>query len=367
MFFPTRTVIFLALIAGVLVSAPLLHAAGPSFSVSFPKSRNEKPLDGRIFLLLSTDPSAEPRMQIDDSVRTQMMFGMDVDGMKPGQTVVVDDSANGYPIRSLRDVPAGEYYVQAVLHRYETFHRSDGHTVKLPMDRGEGQHWNIAPGNLYSTPQKIKLGPATGPIAIVLDQAIPPIPPEVRAKAAALYGELGGERFRAELARLDPESAALLPSGDRQRLIRAFEIVRATGIPIGAWQRRKPDQAPYRFASILLMPPREALYAACDARFLRMIEAGALGEAAALAARALAPDLPAMKGVGVPELLRHLRGDISLDEAIALAMRETRRYAKRQTTWFRHQMAAGLRLNEQYSESLLRCSCHFVDQLLLTG
>ena len=197
--------------------------------------------------------------------------------------------------------------------------------------------------------------------------AIPPIPPEVRAKAAALYGELGGERFRAELARLDPETAALLPAGDRQRLTRAFEIVRATGIPIGAWQRQKPEKAPYRFASILLMPPREALYAACDARFLRMIEAGALGEAAALAARALAPDLPAMKGVGVPELLRHLRGDISLDEAIALAMRETRRYAKRQTTWFRHQMAAGLRLNEQYSESLLRCSCHFVDQLLLTG
>ena len=96
-------------------------------------------------------------MQIDDSVRTQMMFGMDVDGMKPGQTVVVDDSANGYPIRSLRDVPAGEYYVQAVLHRYETFHRSDGQTIKLPMDRGEGQHWNIAPGNLYSTPQKITL------------------------------------------------------------------------------------------------------------------------------------------------------------------------------------------------------------------
>ncbi len=158
MFFPTRSVIFLALIAGVLVSAPL-HAAGPSFSVSFPKSRSEKPLDGRIFLLLSTDPSAEPRMQIDDSVRTQMMFGMDVDGMKPGQAVVVDDFANGYPIRSLRDVPPGEYYVQAVLHRYETFHRSDGHTVKLPMDRGEGQHWNIAPGNLYSTPHKITLGP----------------------------------------------------------------------------------------------------------------------------------------------------------------------------------------------------------------
>ena len=81
------------------------------------------------------------------------------------------------PSAALRDVPPGEYYVQAVLHRYETFHRSDGHTVKLPMDRGEGQHWNIAPGNLYSTPQKITLEPSAGPIAIVLDQEIPPIPP----------------------------------------------------------------------------------------------------------------------------------------------------------------------------------------------
>src|SRR6478672_5779971 len=176
MFFPTRSVIVLALIAVILFSAPLSNAAGPSFSVSFPKSRNEKPLDGRIFLLLSTDPSAEPRMQIDDSVRTQMMFGMDVDGMKPGQTVVVDDSANGYPVRSLRDVPPGEYYVQAVLHRYETFHRSDGHTVKLPMDRGEGQHWNLAPGNLYSVPRKITIGTSGLSVSLTLDNEIPPIP-----------------------------------------------------------------------------------------------------------------------------------------------------------------------------------------------
>ena len=121
MFFSKRSVSFLALMAGILISASLSYAAGPSFSVSFPKSRSEKALDGRIFILLSNDPSAEPRMQIDDSVRTQMMFGMDVDGMKPGQAVVVDDSANGYPIRNLRDVPPGEYYVQAVLHGTRLF------------------------------------------------------------------------------------------------------------------------------------------------------------------------------------------------------------------------------------------------------
>ncbi|MGE3784590.1 MAG: tRNA (adenosine(37)-N6)-dimethylallyltransferase MiaA [Alphaproteobacteria bacterium] len=196
--------------------------------------------------------------------------------------------------------------------------------------------------------------------------AIPPVPPEIRGEAAALYAELGGERFRARLAALDPEAASLLPSGDRQRLTRAFEVIRATGTPIGAW-RHRTDPAPYRFGSILMMPPREALYPACDTRFEQMIASGALAEAAALAARALAPDLPAMKALGVPELLRHLRGEIPLDQAVLQAQRETRRYAKRQMTWFRHQMTADLLFNEQYSESLLRCSCHFVDQFLLTG
>jgi tRNA dimethylallyltransferase len=196
---------------------------------------------------------------------------------------------------------------------------------------------------------------------------IPQIPPEIRAEAAALYGELGGEGFRARLATLDPEAASLLPAGDRQRLTRAFEVVRATGRPIGTWQRQKAEPAPYRFAAILLMPPREALYAACDIRFERMIGDGALDEAALLVARALAPDLPAMKAVGLPELRCHLRGEIPLGEAIALAQRATRRYAKRQMTWFRHQITADLVLSEQYSESLLRCSRHFVDQFLLTG
>src|ERR1700682_1444283 len=167
MFFHRPSGVLIALITGFLV-ASFSHPAGPSFSVSFPRDRSEKPLDGRIFLLISNDPSAEPRMQIDDSVRTQMIFGVDVDGMQPGQAVGVDDYAAGYPIRSLHDVPPGEYYVQALLHHYETFHRSDGHTVKLPMDRGEGQHWNIAPGNLYSTARRISLGPSGGPIAIVL-------------------------------------------------------------------------------------------------------------------------------------------------------------------------------------------------------
>jgi tRNA dimethylallyltransferase len=115
-----------------------------------------------------------------------------------------------------------------------------------------------------------------------------------------------------------------------------------------------------------MMPPRPQLYEACDARLLAMIGQGGLDEANALAARGLAPDLPAMKALGVPELLRHLRGDIPLDAAIALAQRATRRYAKRQVTWFRHQVTPDLIFNEQFSESLLRCSRHFIDQFILT-
>lgn len=149
----------------------------PQFSVSFPKERSAQPLDGRLLLLLSTDPSTEPRMQINLSVNTQMVFGVDVDGLQPNQSVIVGENAFGYPVRSLGDVKPGEYFVQAVLHRYETFHRADGATVKLPMDRGEGQHWNLAPGNLYSRPQKITLGADEAKISIVLDQEIPPIAP----------------------------------------------------------------------------------------------------------------------------------------------------------------------------------------------
>jgi len=167
----------LLMVAG-LAGAWRSHAsAAPRFSVTFPKERSAQPLDGRILLLLSTDPSAEPRMQINDTPRTQLVFGMDVDGLAPGQAFTVDDSAFGFPIRYLHDVPPGDYTVQVVLHRYETFHRLDGHTVKLPMDRGEGQHWNLAPGNLYSKPRKVTLSAGGEQVVIVLDQEVPAIPP----------------------------------------------------------------------------------------------------------------------------------------------------------------------------------------------
>lgn len=153
------------------------NIANPRFEITFPATASKEPLDGRLLLLISTNDSQEPRFQINEDLTTQQVFGVNVDAWKPGQPMIVDQGAFGYPRRSLADVPAGEYWVQALLHRYETFHRADGHTVKLPMDRGEGQQWSRAPGNLYSTPRKMRLDDATGPIPITLDKIIPPIEP----------------------------------------------------------------------------------------------------------------------------------------------------------------------------------------------
>lgn len=148
------------------------------FSVTYPKERSAIPLDGRLLIMLSTDSTREPRFQISDGPRTQQIFGQNVEGWEPGEAVHGGEEAYGYPVKSVKDIPPGEYWVQALLHRYETFHRSDGHTVKLPMDRGEGQQWNRAPGNLYSTPRKIRFDPRQGSlIPITLDQVIPPIQP----------------------------------------------------------------------------------------------------------------------------------------------------------------------------------------------
>ena len=178
----TRTPITLALalLALCLFSthAEMQSTTGRRFEISFPATAAKDALDGRLLLLISKDNTEEPRFQISEDLTTQQVFGVNVDGWKPGQAMVVDQGAFGYPRRSLTDIPAGEYWVQALLHRYETFKRSDGHTVKLPMDRGEGQQWSRAPGNLYSTPQKIRLdGNSSKPIAITLDKTIPPIEP----------------------------------------------------------------------------------------------------------------------------------------------------------------------------------------------
>jgi tRNA dimethylallyltransferase len=216
---------------------------------------------------------------------------------------------------------------------------------------------------------------------------IPPIPQDVRAESKKLYDALGSEVFRSALAKLDPESAAKIKPNDRQRLIRAYEVVRHTGKTLGAWQKtqrpasfrgeldpetgasenpesrlfkKEQNQTGFRINFLsskdekkivrddefkivrhLLLPPREELYAACDARFLRMMERGAVEEVKALMAQGLDPELPAMKILGVREIAAYLRGDVSREEAIAKAQQATRNYAKRQVTWFRGQWKDG--------------------------
>jgi hypothetical protein len=161
----------------LLAAAPSGPVTGVRAVVKVAPDLASRPLDGRLLLMLSKDDAAEPRFQISDEPKTQQVFGIDVDGWRPGEAATVDASALGFPRESLSGLPAGTYTVQALLHEYETFHRADGHVVKLPMDRGEGQQWNRAPGNLYSTPRKVAFDPARDEaIDITLDKAIPPIP-----------------------------------------------------------------------------------------------------------------------------------------------------------------------------------------------
>ncbi len=157
--------------------------SGLRFELSFAEARSAEPSDGRMLLLISNNEGREPRFQISDGPDTQLIFGVDVEGLKPGEVAVFDASVFGYPLNSLSKIPAGEYWVQGLLNRYQTFHRSDGHTVKLPPDKGEGQQWSRKPGNFYSQPKKVSLDPRISQkIEIVLDQEIPPKPDPVDTK-----------------------------------------------------------------------------------------------------------------------------------------------------------------------------------------
>ena len=146
------------------------------FSVSFTKEMSDQAQDGRLLLLLSANDKAEPRFQINDGLETQLVFGVDVDAMKPGQDIIIDESAFGFPIQSLKSIPSGAYFVQALINRYETFNLKTGHTVKLPPDQGEGQQWNSKPGNFYSKPVKVNVDLTKNEIIkVVMDQKIPTI------------------------------------------------------------------------------------------------------------------------------------------------------------------------------------------------
>lgn len=183
---------------------------------------------------------------------------------------------------------------------------------------------------------------------------MPPIPEPVRQAARDLLAAEGPAALHARLARADPASAARLRPSDTQRIGRAWEVLAATGQGIAAWQDQAGDApAPWRFAAILLDPPRAALRQAIAARWATMLEAGALDEVRGLVARGLDPALPAMRAHGVPELAAHLAGGMSLDAASARAILNTGQYTKRQATWFRHQSLADPgethRINARYA------------------
>ncbi len=167
---------------------------------------------------------------------------------------------------------------------------------------------------------------------------IPALPAEARTRAERLFDGEGEAATRARLRDLDPLAEARIEAGDRQRLVRALAVAAATGRALSDWQAdTRPALAADAWRGVVLEPDREALYRRCDQRLDRMIAAGAVAEAAALAARGLPTTLPAMKAVGLAELAAHAAGALSLAEATALAQRETRRYAKRQMTWLRNQ------------------------------
>ena len=181
--------------------------------------------------------------------------------------------------------------------------------------------------------------------------SIPPVPPEIRNEAAALYERLGHAQFQAELAKRDPGMIDM--PRDKQRLIRAYEVIAATAKPLRVWQQTADETPlPYRFAVLVFDPPRETLYAAIERRFDRMMERGALEEACRILALNLDPSLPAMKAVGLKELISHLKGEMRLAEAVTKAKQSSRNYAKRQVTWFRHQLPEAKRVPAQFSESL---------------
>lgn len=196
---------------------------------------------------------------------------------------------------------------------------------------------------------------------------IPDIPPEITAAVRAEVAQAGGEAHRL-LREADPKLAETIRPSDKQRIARGVEVKRATGRPLSAWQALPPEPlVEGHFLKAVLAPARDLLYRRIDARFRRMVREGALEEVAALMDLDLDPSLPLMKALGLRPLIAHLRGEISLDQAILIGQAESRRYAKRQETWFRTQMISWNRLVAQDLESLEANFFSLIDDFGLTG
>ena len=203
---------------------------------------------------------------------------------------------------------------------------------------------------------------------------VPAIPDDIRSEGRRRVEQLGDERFRAALAVRDAESAAAIKPNDLQRLVRAWEVVEATGVALPEWQRRAAQTGfADPVAKVLVMPPRERVYAQCDARIRRMVEEGVFEEVKAFEGLQPSDDLPATRAVGMREFRTWVRGAATEEEAVAAATQATRQYAKRQFTWFRNQTADWASFgsdiaaeNGQYLERVFEEIFPFIRDFLLT-
>jgi len=279
-----------------------------------------------ITLIAGPTASGKSRLALEMATRT-------------GAAIVNADSQQLYAdLRVLTARPSLEEEAQAPHHLYGTVDAADAWSVGrwtravmplLAEFRAEGRPVLIVGGTgLYFS--ALTKGLAD----------IPDVPLAAREEAMALYDTEGEDGFRLRLTTFDPPAAAAIEAGDRQRLTRAYAVARATGRSLSDWRAStQPLLEPDTYVRQVIEPDRTALYAACDARVVAMLETGALDEARALTARGLNPALPAMKAVGVRELAAHLSGALTLPDAIVAMKQATRNYAKRQLTWFRNQCA----------------------------
>jgi len=230
------------------MSAPAASAeAQPVAAISAMIPPGAHAADGRLVLIISPRADPEPRFQVqlEAMLATPFIFGRTVDTMRPGVPVSSGGDGNGWPVAQLSSVPPGDYTVQVVLNRYERFHRASGPVVKLPPDQGEGQHWDRKPGNLYSTPQQIHVGPGMAAVTLALDHVVPPIAPvtdtpfvkHIRIQSALLTRWWGRPMFLG--------AYVLLPAGYDSHPAARFPLMVNHGhFPesgIDAWRETPPD------------------------------------------------------------------------------------------------------------------------------
>ncbi len=242
--------------AGYLVAMVACTPQKPTttYTITLADSLAGTPLDGRLLLLISSNDAAEPRFQVSDDPGTQLVYGMDVEGYTAGGQVQFTGNEFGYPLEHLYDLPEGDYYVQALLHVYETFHLATGHTVKLPMDNGEGQHWNTSPGNLYSKPVQVHIAPGRD-IEIELTEVIPPIEPPKDTKYIK-HVKMKSERLSKFWGRdMYLGANVLLPEGFADHPEARYPLIVFHG------------HFPYTFGGFRTEPPDEDLEPDYSARF----------------------------------------------------------------------------------------------------